>query len=349
MRDLNTITGPMILAIPEDQPERLFSSPAAVADEFKTAAKRLHPDRPTGDHAAFTRLGALHQAALNRIDSGVWATPGMLALTGTDGKSRIIRYLKAFDTGVGQGYLGKTLVTYVLPIALADLANDARLTLGKIAAAAYPTTKAQTDMQHRQPRLKRWFQTLDGQSVLVLEKPENVFRLRDVLDHGGGRLDPRHVAWIMSEMHHLACWLDFLRLSHNDLSLDSVFICPAQHSAMILGGWWFAMPEGGRMQRLQQARTVAHAPRHVLASKLASVQTDLSLIRLLGRELLGDASGTTLARDARIAPVLANWLRLASTGNARLDYRLWDETLTAIFGKRTFTKFDLTFNDIYQE
>jgi hypothetical protein len=349
MRDFSVITAPMILAIPEDEPERLFSEPDSVTDEFRAAARQLHPDKPSGDADAFARLNALHRAAQDKIKNGVWLTPGRLEIRGTDGKTRIIRYRKDFDAGVGRGYLGRTLLTYVLPIELADLANDARLTLDKIAAASYPSARIKHDLQHREPRLKHVFHTQDGRSVLVLDKPETVFRLRDVLDHWGGRLDPLHVAWIMSEMHHLTCWLDFLQLTHNDLSLDSVFICPAQHTAMVLGGWWFAVPAGARMQRVQQSRTLNNAPRGVLDSKQASIRTDLSLIRLLGRELLGDESGASLASDARVPPALANWLRIATTGDAREDYRLWQDTLTAAFGERRFTKLDLDFSTIYHD
>jgi hypothetical protein len=43
-------------------------------------------------------------------------------------------------------------------------------------------------------------------SVLVLEKPVGTIRLRDLIEHFGGRLDPRHVAWMMSELLNVAAY-----------------------------------------------------------------------------------------------------------------------------------------------
>ena len=102
------------------------------------------------------------------------------------------------------------------------------------------------------------------------------------------------------------------------------------------------------MQRVQTARTVANAPHIVLDTKKANIKTDLTLIRLLGRELLGDESGHNLIKNGA-HPVLANWLRIATTGNARKDYQQWQKALTDAFGKRVFTALSVKPTDIYKE
>jgi hypothetical protein len=212
--------------------------------------------------------------------------------------------------------------------------------------AKYPNDDVKKDIEYRRPRLKKFFKTLDGKSVLLIEKPEDMIRLRDVLDNFKGNFDPKHVAWIMSELHNLACWLEYSKLTNNDISLDSVFISPPKHSAMILGGWWFAVPEGNRMQRVQVSRTVANAPRSVIESKLASIKTDLALIRMLGRELLGE-TGMSFTKD--VPSAMADWFKHASTGDARKDYKLWSDVPVKAFGKRKFTRLEITSTDIYKE
>jgi hypothetical protein len=44
--NLDTITAAQLLKITDHDPERLFSTPAAVHDEYTKLAKRFHPDRP---------------------------------------------------------------------------------------------------------------------------------------------------------------------------------------------------------------------------------------------------------------------------------------------------------------
>ena len=350
MLDFATLTAAQVLAIPEGYPEKLFSGPDLVEQEYRKAAKRLHPDaKPYGDHAVFQRLNILHQDAKAKIGRGEWLTPGLVILKGEDGTERRIRFRRDFDVSVGHAYLGQSLVTYVLSPDLADMGENARKVITGMEKLTYPSDKVRRDIEHRRPRLKTSFRTQDGKTVLVIEKPNHVVRLRDVLDHVGGKLDPRHVAWLMSELHNLGCWLEHAKLTHNDISLDSVFISPAKHTAMILGGWWFSALEGARMQRVQAARTIGNAPRSVLDTKLASIRTDLGQIRLLGRELLGDEGGANLIKDKTVHPVLANWLRLATTGKARDDYRQWQTALTGAFGDRRFTPLDLSFNDLYKE
>lgn len=339
-----------VLAVPDNEPERLFSGPDQVAAEYRQAALLLHPDRPGGHKAAFQHLGALHAAAEARARRGEWRTPGLLVLRGEDGSEKRLRFRKEFDAGAGRGFIGQTLVTFLLPEDLADLADNARTLIDGFERARYPSDEVRRDIEFRRPRLKRFFRTADRKAVLMLEKPEDVIRLRDAADHFGGQLNPRHVWWIVSELCNLSCWLEHAGLSHNDISMDSVFISPSRHTAMILGGWFFAASEGARMQRVQTARTVAHLPRSVLDSKQASIKTDLALIRLLGRELLGDPSGVRLAANPDVAPALAHWLRIATTGQARRDYRQWSQALTDVFGeKRRFAKLDLHASDIYKE
>jgi len=109
-----TISVSELLKIPVTEPERFFSAPEMVAVEYKIAAKRLHPDLG-GDNAALAHLNVLHDNAENKIKNGEWLTPGLLILKGDDGKEKRIRYLKEFDANIGRGYIGKTMVTYVIP------------------------------------------------------------------------------------------------------------------------------------------------------------------------------------------------------------------------------------------
>ena len=189
----------------------------------------------------------------------------------------------------------------------------------------------------------------------MFEKAEDLIRLRDVVDHFGGKLDPRHAAWITSRMSNFACWLRYCNgdgatgITHNDISMDTIFICPEHHTAMVIGGWWYSVPIGARMQRVQTGRTVSVLPRSVAASKMAESKTDLSLIRLLGREILGDATGMSFIKDSSIPAPFSTWVREAPIGRPVDDYKRWQEVVISSFGSRRFTKLDLTHSDVYKD
>lgn len=342
--DLDKITVPQLLAIPPDQPEHLFSSRDAIRGEYRALARRWHPDVLGGDGTPFAHLHQLHEAGLAKIARGEWLTPGVLELTGADGILRRVRYVKDYTIHVGHAYLGHEYVTYVIKDDFADLAETGSK---RISTLKFPNASVRDGMVERCPTFKATFRTND-KIALVLNKPNNLVRLRDLLEHLNGQLDPRHVAWITSELLNLACYLEWSGLTHNDLSPETVFICPKKHTIKLLGGWWYAVPVGARMARLQEVRTVANLPSKVASSKLASVRTDLSLVRLLGREMLGDPGGSRLSRDKTVPAALATWLRTAPSDTAREDYRGWQEVLTASFGARRFVELDVDPSVIYK-
>lgn len=334
-----------ILAI--DIPEKLFSAPDAVADEYKIFAKKFHPDinpHLAGATEAFVQLNMLHEKAKDKIKLGEWVIPGQLDFIATDGKKFRIHFVKDFDAGICKAYIGKAIVTYVFTKDVKDLVTNATSIIGKFKFPAEVAIKK--SIEPALPKIKKIFETAD-KIVLIIEKPETMIRLRDVFEHLNGKFNPKHAAWIMSRCYNFICYLEWLGFGHHEISMDSIFIDPESHTMSLLGGWWYASPIGERMKRLQASRTIKYAPRAVLTSKTTNVSTDLELIRLLGRELLGDPSGIFLSKNADIPANFVMWLRMINSGKARTDYTKWDETLVKAFGPKKFTKFELKYENVY--
>lgn len=88
-------------------------------------------------------------------------------------------------------------------------------------------------------------------------------------------------------------------------------------------------------------------PPLVTKSKKATPLLDREMIRLVGRTLLGDPSGTTLHRNKLIPAPLAQWVTVPTQRSALDDYRMWEEVREQSFGVRKFTKLDITAKDIY--
>jgi len=337
-----TLPASHILAIPVLEPERLFGSPDAITGVYHALAKRWHPDLPDGDATVFAHIGQLVERAKHLATIGMWHLPGVFEFA-AGGKQYRVRYLRAFAFELGQVLFGKTRLTYVIRQEFADQAANGRTI---IEGLRYPDAKTGEVMRRYLPKVME-FQETATHVIVSIEKPIDLIRLRDLLTFSDGKLDPRHVAWMVSRMLNLASYLENQKLCHHDFSLDTLFVCPEHHSLSLLGGWWYAAAAGSSLKgKLLPARTIANAPSGLITTKIATLRTDPELVRLTGRELLGDASGISLARNPDIRPEIANWLRMSGTGSAMEDFTVWfDKAL----GKRRFVVLPVKANDVYPE
>lgn len=345
IQDYSTITKEYILSVQEFDPEKLFSNPDQVSLEYKILAKRFHPDVPrTGSTDVFQHINILKDKAEAKIKIGEWHIPGVLEIAGKDGRTYRIKYVKEYEFGLGRAYIANHFVAYLFDPSNDDLIKHATKVIQNF---PFPHPRIKAEIEPRLTKIKHEVDTTKGK-LLVLEKPADTIRLLDLLDYNKGTLDPRHVAWVLSELYSACCYLEKTNLTHNDLSLDTVFVNLALHTAHIIGGWWYSSTAGIRMQKKQSARTVAFAPSSVLKSKIADIKTDLELVKLTGRELLGDDTGSKLINSSLVPKPLLDWLRTASTGNAANDYKLWQDVLTNSFGPRKFINLDITFDEVYK-
>ena len=346
MNTVTTLSAAALLAIELSEPERLFTGDEEIAkQEFRVLAARWHPDRcpDAGTTGVFQHVNRLYEAAVRKLRGGIWHTPGLLVARATDGVTYQIRYRRERAFELGRLFIGREITAWVVRREHADLFRNALEIINRLPCA---DARMAVEVGRYLPEIVRHFETGDGW-VLVLRKTPDLVLLRDVLDHCGGRLDARHVAWIISSLLNLACYLDYARLAHNAILTDAWFISPPRHSGALLGGWWYAVRQGEPM-RAAPATTVQYAPFDVLDRKCGDSRTDRELIRALGRELLGDVTGVRLARDRAAPAPMLDWLRLPAGDSAIHDYRTWtNQVLKASFGERRFVKLEITTDDLY--
>jgi hypothetical protein len=347
--DFTNLSAAALLAIPEDSPERLF---AGSADDVKRDYRRLamawHPDRNRDPiaPAVFQHIGSLYDKAAARIALGASACRGPLTLAAVDGKTYELNVLRSHPFELGTMYVSNTVVAFVVDRAHADLVRRAER---MIANLRYADDGMRRQIARHLPAypFEGRFET-ETAYVIVMRKQPDVLLLRDVLDHFGGRLDARHVAWVVSSLLNLCCYLQCAGITHNALSLDTCFMSPPQHSVAILGGWWYAAEAGERMAAAP-AGTIAWAAHDLMTTCRADIRTDLELVRAIGRELLGDISGMRLARKSSTQRAMIDWLRLPASDDPIEEYRTWrTQVLHDSFGARRFVELPLTQSDIYR-
>ena len=346
--DLDRIDAAAILRVPEAEPERLFGpDPRALATAFRRLAKRWHPDRSAEPDAGmvFRHLNALHQVAEARAAAGDWRTPGKARFTDRlTGRSFDVGFRRMHDTESGEVYVGRTVLAYALPRDQDDLlpaAMDAfrRTTLPKGALA--------DTYAIRMPRLLQRIDA-DDRTVLVMTKTLDQFLLRDLLAHAGGRMDPRHVAWVVAELLSLCCVhaTPGVGLVHAAMGPDTLLVSPMHHSVVVAGGWQYSAPVGGRLRAAPQ-RVTEHVPPALLSGGEATEAVALDLVRLVAAECLGYVSPMAARRDAAVPQPLRDWLTDMPASTAASDYASWPRVRDRSFGPRQFIRWPVDPEAVY--
>ena len=350
--DKINLTSAEILSISENAPEKLFSSDLNVArNEYLCLSRRWHPDhnRDWQATAIFQHVTKLYRKTQELIKDGAWRGAGVLELPAADvssrsgsSASRQMKYFKRTKFELGDLYLGETNIAFSVERLYADLFENARR---QIANFRFATASMQKEIEPNLPHCAEYFTTRE-RLIMVLPKLADAVLLEDLLEYLGGAIDARHVAWIGSCLHNLACYFEYSDVVHHDISPRTIFVSPKLHAGMLLGGWWYARPTGEKINALPH-RTINVAPGDVIRRKQADGRVDLELIRQTGRELLGDPRGAGLKTNKKIPAAMSRWFNGATSGSAVTDYELWRNVLEMDFGKPPFVGLNIEPAAIY--
>jgi hypothetical protein len=347
MKTLDNFSSTEILGI--SIPEKLFS--VSTEDELKRAYRKLsalwHPDKhiSTGKdtNATFAHIQVLYERDLSRIKNGEWNKANLLKITDKHSAKFEIRYLVKNTFEFGLSYVGKSVVAWEFSKSDIDFAEK---TIKSIQRLNFADTKMKEEFKKYLPEIIKVIDTPTS-NILIFKKDSEAISLRDVLNYHKGFVDPKHVAWILSGMYNLACFNQYNGIMQAGFSLDNYFINPSNHLGQLIGGWWFTHKQEEKLTALS-SEAVNIAPVKMINNKKADMKLDLELIKLVGRQLLGDTAGVKLHSDKRIPKELANWLTDSLNRDAFTTYNIWQkEVLPKSFGVRRFIKMNLTINDIY--
>lgn len=317
------------------KPEVLFHSDFNDAKrKYHDLAKHWHPDRPNGDSKVFAHISALYDKALNLIEKGLWDGKAIVTLNLKSGVGYEVSYIARKDFELGQCYIGTNHVTYRIGKDHLDLICNVT---SAFKAYTFKSDKIRKEVTRYLPMEAKTYTLDSGEVLLAVPKPQEMLRLRDVLNHFSGSLDVRHVAWILNTLFNLTCYLSHTKLVHNDISLDTYFIDPKQHSGALLGGWWYTCPLGSQIKKLPK-RTFDLLPWRVRTDKKAVAAIDLELVRAVGREMLPASA------DAAVS----SWLKDVNLKATAVEtYRSWGDMLKKVYGPRNFIALKVSSKDIY--
>lgn len=329
-----------ILAIPVSEPERLFVSKDIIAARFKALAMEWHPDKG-GDAKVFAHISVLKTEAEKKAAAGIWETPGLLELRSVGGAKLILKFKKRVTVDVGEMLIGRASTAFLVKSAYKDLARNGLFHLA--AKWRFPNKDVEAINRKFIPVVAAQNETADCR-VVVFVRAQNDILARDLLAHLGGKMDPRHVAWVISSLMNVACLFEYNGLAHNGITMDTVFISPEFHSAFPVGGWWYSQMLDQPVRYLPPALVRFKG---ILKDKKADGKLDREAIRVVALTLLGDASGHSLVLDKDIPKPMLTYLRMPAARTGVEDYTAWTKAREASFGPRKFVDLPVKGSDIY--
>jgi hypothetical protein len=347
MKTLDSISATEILRT--NTPEKLFS--VSTEDELKRAYRKLsmlwHPDKHISDgkdtNATFAHIQMLYEKALLRMKNGEWNKGNIFRITDKDNNKFEIKFFVKNPFEFGSVYIGRTITAWEFNKTDIEFADRAVKFLNKL---TFANDKMKGEFTKYLPEIAKIIHT-NNSVIIILKKNEQSISLRDVLNYYKGFVDPKHVAWILSGMYNLACFNQYNGIMQAGFSLDNYFINPSTHLGQIIGGWWYTHRHNEKLFALS-SEAVNIAPVKMINNKQADMTLDLELIKLIGRQLLGDPAGVKMNSDPRVPKAMANWLSDCADKDAFKSYATWQkEILEKSFGVRRFAKMELTQSDIY--
>ena len=181
-----------------------------------------------------------------------------------------------------------------------------------------------------------------GRYALIIRKKSNEYPLDLFLKAYKDKLGGRDIAWIISRMIDLCCFMRCagIPMVLNGFSERNLFINPDLHSIHIYGGWWYARPLDQKMIGTSKDVYSCMSPK-TKTDKLADSATDIECVRSIARSI----------KDGKldIPKSMRDWINAGSSYNPIEEKSRWDLALERAYGPKKFTKFEYDPNKIYNK
>lgn len=311
--------------------------PRASKEELKKIyllySKIYHPDVCDDPRAAdaFAKITEFYNTALSMLESDTWEKTNYIEFHLTTGKTIQITYLYHRIFELGEYYVCRKNIIYVFDFSKKEYYNNIKKTV------RYANEDMEKAFKPLLPHVIKEANT-ENQHIVVMDKPENVYPLRCLFENYFNLNVPdKHLAWIVSRLMNICCFLKYNELVSNGLDLDNLFVCPDEHSIHLYGGWWYTVREGNNL--IGTTRDIFNImPPKVKADKRASSITDIESVKALGRKYL---------QPSAPAP-FKEFLNSGSSEDSFKEMKKWDDALLRSYGKRHFLKLNTNIDNIYK-
>lgn len=338
-----------ILNVKTGQPEIIFSgTECEIKKTYKKLSLLWHPDKTKNKNssAVFSHIHDLYISAIEKLANGTLGTgKNILEITSLDGKKFKLTYIKEKNFEMGKYYIAHNIVAWCFDNNHIDEVKEG---LKNLDSVKFIDETMRTAFKKYIPEV---IELIESESVfyVLMKKPKGFLNVGDIWEHYKRNIPAEHVAWIVSNLYNQLCFIHHNNLMFGGINTDNYYINPETHEGMLVGGWWYSCKQEQPLSMLS-TNAVDVAPVSLLNSKKAEYLLDLEMVKLLGRELLGDKTGNYLKKNTSIPESFTQWFRVGSKGTAISEYSQWNnQVLIKSFGKRKFVEMKINSDDIYRE
>ena len=305
--------------------------------EYRNLVKSIHPDICSHPHAetAMKKLNALYRRAEECFSLMIWEQTNRVWLIDKSGKRILVSYLCSNDFELGKRYVCNEAVVYVLnPSAKKYYDNY----LKSVKALRYANDKMKMEMSRFMPSITMNFECSDRKYAIVVKKSEDMLPMDLLISSLDNTTDDRHMAWMISRLNNIVCFLSYNKVSHNGIVLSNCFVSPKYHSISLLGGWWYASPFDSKMIGTTK-EVYNNMPALEKTEKTGTALTDLESVKAIGR---------LLSKKFSLPKAISRWTSSGSSKSAYQEYKKWSKALISAYGARKFVPFDIDIVKFYE-
>ena len=304
---------------------------------FRISSKMIHPDLCDDPQAseAMEHLIKLYKDALRNIQNGTWEKTGSAYLDKHFILSNV-QDISAFE--LGARYVTPRSVTYIFDGGKKQYYDNFFTMMDRI---YFGSKEMDRTYRGKVPSVKVYSPNLSAnRSYVSLNKFENEYPMDLFLKAYKNKLGGRDIAWMISRMIDLCCFLLYSDIVLNGFTEENLFINPDKHSIHVYGGWWYATKNLDPMiGTCRKVYSVMDSKTKTI--KKSSFLTDIESVRAICRRLV--ESKTDIPKQ------ILDWINAGSIENTIVEYERWDNALNKAYGPRKFVKFEAKPEDIYTQ
>lgn len=305
---------------------------------YRDLCKKYHPDTFADDRAndIISALTKLYNNAIKAIEAGTWEKSNFIAIKTTKGTTLNINYLYHRVFELGEYYVCNQHIIYIFDFNKKKYYNNYIKQINKI---SYKDKKMEKYFKNLFPQVISEYNTLDNKHIIVISKTEDVYPLRAVIENVfNGEIPDKHLAWMISRLINICCFLKMNGLVHNGINIDNCFVSTDFHSILLLGGWWYTTDEDAAM--IGTSKDIYNImPPLVKANKISKSITDIESIKAFGRQYISTSAPQTFK----------NFLSSGTKESSIEESKKWDKALIDSYGKRKFIKIITNKNLVYKK
>ena len=325
--------------------QEVFSKPAkalfagcatidAVKSRRNSILKKIHPDVCADPDAAeaVRSLNDKFETAVVGVDTGSWPPEGTKTHVF---KKRDGNLFRVHAVGARPSHLSDKLDMVTAGYAVYQASDDSSVagfvnSMKNHVAKKYPKAPYLSDYVPKVTDVK-----LDGDMLIVAQRPKDSVSIRDVLDYHG-QFSAETAAWVISRLLDFCCLMETEQTVHCGLLPDNVFVVPKEHHVVVAGGWQYGKKTGAKLKEVPALVYSAAARR--LKDKSAVPAVMLESVKALGRLMVKDPPKP-----------MKSWLFTAAKDRSPEEYSAWEKARDASFGSRKFHDAEFSAENIYNK